>query len=79
MKQGNILLIGGGLILLYLFLKKKQTVVQPGEQIKTLVAPGTIEQPVLVSPEQQVSEPVTNKIDNANYRVKYVAGVTHYI
>jgi hypothetical protein len=78
MKQGNILLIGGGLLLLYLFLKKKQTV-SPVQETKNLIEPGTSEQPILVSPLQQVSEQVSNIKDNSTYRVKYIAGNTHYI
>jgi hypothetical protein len=78
MKKQNILLIGGGLLLLYLFLKKKQPV-QPIQETKTLIEPGTSEQPVLVTPLQQVSEQVINIKDNSAYRVKYIAGSTHYI
>jgi hypothetical protein len=93
MKKQNILLIGGGLLLLYLFLKKKQPV-QPVQETKTLIEPETSEQPVLVTPLQQVSEqPVfytpemeftNNGTDHFNdssqtYRVRYIAGKTHYI
>jgi len=78
MKKENILLIGGGLLLLYLFLRKKQSV-QPVMETKSLIEPGTSEQPVLVSPLQQVTEQVSNKLDNSAYRVKYIAGTTHYI
>ena len=84
MKKQNILLIGGGLLLLYLFLKKKQPV-QPIQETKTLIEPGTSEQPVLVTPLQQVSEQIpeletTQTNDSSNtYRVKYIAGKTHYI
>lgn len=78
MKQGNILLIGGGLFLLYLYLRKKQTVL-PVDETKTLINSATGEQPILVSPLQQVSEQVSNIKDNSFYRVKYIAGNTHYI
>jgi len=78
MKKQNILLIGGGLLLLYLFLKKKQPV-QPVQETKSLIEPGTSEQPVLVSPLQQVSEQVSNIKDNSAYQVRYIAGKTHYI
>lgn len=78
MKKQNFLIIGGSLLLLYLFLKKKQPV-QPVQETKTLIEPGTSEQPVLVSPLQQVTEQVSNIKDNSNYRVKYIAGSTHYI
>lgn len=77
MKQGNILLIGGGLLLLYWWMKKNSAV-QPETQTKNLQS-STSEQPVLVSPLQQVTEQVSNKIDNSGYRVKYIAGTTHYI
>ena len=77
MKKENILLIGGGLLLLYLFLKKKQSV-QPVEQIKSL-ANSDKQNTVLVSPLQQVTEEVSNVKDNSAYRVKYIAGSTHYI
>jgi len=77
MKKENILLIGGGLLLLYLFLKKKQSV-QPIEQIKSL-ANSDKQNTVLVSPLQQVTEEVSNVKDNSAYRVKYIAGSTHYI
>jgi hypothetical protein len=96
MKKQNFLLIGGGLLLLYLFLKKKQPV-QPIQETKSLIEPGTSEQPVLVTPLQQVTEqPVyntpfqqemeftNNGTDRFNdssqtYRVRYIAGKTHYI
>jgi len=75
MKNKNILFVGGGLLLLYLFLKKKQ----PVQQTKSLIEPGTSEQPVLVSPLQQVTQEVSNDKDNSAYQVKYIAGKTHYI
>jgi len=78
MKNKNILFVGGGLLLLYLFLKKKQPV-QPIQETKSLIEPGTSEQPVLVSPLQQVTEEVSNVKDNSAYQVKYIAGKTHYI
>ena len=78
MKKQNILLIGGGLLLLYLFLNKKQPV-QQVQETKSLIEPGTSEEPVLVSPLQQVTEQVSNIKDNSNYQVKYIAGKTHYI
>lgn len=79
MKQGNILLIGGGLFLLYLYLRKKQTAYLPVDETKTLISQGTSEQPILVSPIQEVSEQISNIKDNSSYRVKYIAGNTHYI
>lgn len=78
MKKQNILLIGGGLLLLYLFLKKKQPV-QPVRETKSLIDFGTSEQPVLVSPLQQVTEQVSNIKDSSAYQVRYIAGKTHYI
>ena len=78
MKNKNILFVGGGLLLLYLFLKKKQPV-QPIQETKSLIEPGTSEQPVLVSPLQQVTEQVSNVKDNSAYHVRYIAGKTHYI
>lgn len=78
MKNKNILFVGGGLLLLYLFLKKKQPV-QPIQETKSLIEPGTSEQPVLVSPLQQVTQEVSNDKDNSAYQVKYIAGKTHYI
>ena len=84
MKKQNFLIIGGGLLLLYLFLKKKQPV-QPIQEMKTQIEPGTTEQPVLVTPLQQVSEQIpeleTTQINDSSntYRVRYIAGKTHYI
>jgi hypothetical protein len=77
MKKENILLIGGGLLLLYLFLNKKQSV-KPVEQIKSLTDSDK-QNTVLVSPLQQVTEEVSSVKDNSAYRVKYIAGSTHYI
>ena len=78
MKQGNVLLIGGGLLILYLLINEKQPI-QPVLETKGLIVPGTSEQPMLVSPLQQVTEQLSNKIDNSGYRVKYIAGTKHYI